>query len=109
MLKFVKKFTIIFVLFFTITIVKAEPGVLDVLFRSSGEFCSNKIEQISFKGKTSDLISITVIDERGKIILNKRVLLKSATINFDLPCGSYNLMIADLKNRSAKNYSIQLR
>lgn len=110
MLKFVKMFTIIFVLFFTITNAnaKAEPGVLDVLFRSSG-VCSNKIEQISFKGKTSALISITIIDERGKIVLNKKVPLKCATINFDVPCGFYNLMITDLKSGSAKSYAIELR
>jgi len=108
MLKFVKKFTIIIALIFTITIVKAEPGVIEFVFRSSGD-CSYKTEQISVKGETYGLTSVTLVNQYGKKVLNKRISFKSSTIQLDVPCGFYNLTVVDLKTGIAKSYPVQLR
>jgi len=108
MLKFVKKFTIIFAVLFTVTIAKAEPGVIEFVFRTSG-VCSHKTEQISIKGNTNDLIALTIVNENGKIVSSKQIPFKSTTVHFDVPCGFYNLIVTDIKTGSVKNRSILLR
>jgi len=108
MLDFIKKITITIALLFTINVANAEIGFVNALFRGT-ENCSNKVEQITFKGEKTDIVTISLTDERGRIILNEKVSISSISINLKLPCGYYNLAIANIKKGIVKNYPIQLR
>lgn len=100
--------TLIAAIFFSISSVFAQPGVVDIVMRGSNNG-SNASEILQIPAEQNKLYSIIFIKESGEKF-NKTIRLTSSSqkVNFVLPSGFYRVRIIEINTGYTQQYTTNL-
>lgn len=88
-------------------IVNAQPGVLDIVFKSQS---GNLQEIITIENQIDDIVSISIFDDKNQVVHNtKHYFAKSDKVLCILPKNIYTVVIANVnKNKRLQTYQVNL-